>query len=126
MADEQPVVWVHRTMIVTAEVVVAARAMAASFGDNASGMWDVPLSPNGEEPASHYISAGLIDAAFATMLSSPENLFAAAQAQGIETTLEFCQGLLAQAIISEKQPFPLLAELGLQLVVPEDQMADEA
>ena len=61
--------WVHRTIIVPAAIVGAARAACAGLaGPGGSGMFTTPLSPTGEAPPTHYISSGLIEAPFADLL----------------------------------------------------------
>ena len=61
--------WVHRTIIVPAAVVGAARAACAGLaGPGGSGMFTTPLSTTGEAPPTHYISSGLIEAPFADLL----------------------------------------------------------
>ena len=61
--------WVHRTIIVPASLVEAARAACAGLsGPGGSGMFTTPLSPTGEAPPTHYISSGLIEAPFADLL----------------------------------------------------------
>ena len=51
---------IFRTLIVPDVNVGLARAIAASFGPGGDGMWITPLSPTGYEPATHYISTGLV------------------------------------------------------------------
>ena len=46
-----------------------ARELAATVaGPSGSGMWTTPLSATGQEPATHWISAGLISEDFAALL----------------------------------------------------------
>ena len=61
--------WVHRTIIVPAPLVEAARGACAGLaGPGGSGMFTTPLSATGMLPASHYISSGMIEAPFADLL----------------------------------------------------------
>lgn len=61
--------WVHRTIIVPATHVEAARAACAGLaGPGGSGMFTTPLSATGTLPASHYTSSGMIEAPFADLL----------------------------------------------------------
>ena len=61
--------WVHRTIIVPATHVEAARAACAGLaGPGGSNMFVTPLSATGMFPASHYISSGMIEAPFADLL----------------------------------------------------------
>lgn len=108
--------WVHRTMIVPAEVVEDARALSDCFGPAAQGMWTTALSPTGAEPATHYISAGLIDEVFAAFLSSPEALHAAAEGLDLPVSQAECEALLAASEVTDEKPFAVLARMELQLV----------
>lgn len=107
---------IHRCMIVTAAVAPQARALADSFGPSASGMWTTALSPTGELPATHYISAGMIGTSFAGLMSSPDALQAGCAAMGITVPLANCKAVLAGADVSEEQPFDAMTRLGLQMV----------
>lgn len=61
--------WTHRTIIVPAVLVDAARAACAGLaGEAGSGMFTTALSPTGEGAATHYISSGLIESPFADLL----------------------------------------------------------
>lgn len=110
-------VWVHRCMIISADIAPKIRALADSFGPAASGMWATPLSATGELPATHYISAGLIDVVFAEMISSPENLQAGCKDAGTTITLAECKSILSQVNIDESEPFPHMETLGLKLII---------
>mgnify|MGYP003495616505 CR=1 FL=1 len=61
--------WINRTMIVPEGFVDLARALAEGIsGPAGAGMWTTGLSADGTEPATHYISAGLIEDTFAALL----------------------------------------------------------
>jgi len=61
--------WTHRTIIVDAAQVELARSLCAAIaGPAGEGMFSTPLSATGLFPATHYISAGLIEDAFSTIL----------------------------------------------------------
>ena len=61
--------WTHRTLIVPANQVELARSLCAALaGPAGEGMFNTPLSPTGLYPATHYISAGLIEEQFANLL----------------------------------------------------------
>lgn len=49
-----------RTMIVTAADVPLARAIADMYAGSAQNMWITGLSATGLEPATHYISSGIV------------------------------------------------------------------
>ena len=57
-----------RTLIVPTSQVELARSIAAAFGPGGVGMFIAPLSPNGDEPATHYCSTGYIPSEFAHMV----------------------------------------------------------
>lgn len=61
--------WTHRTIIVNADQVELARSLCAALaGPAGEGMFTTPLSATGLFPATHYISAGLIEDTFAAIL----------------------------------------------------------
>lgn len=61
--------WTHRTIIVDAAQVELARSLCAAIaGPAGGGMFTAPLSASGLFPATHYISAGLIEDTFASIL----------------------------------------------------------
>jgi len=101
--------WVHRVMIVPAQLVDLCRQLAASF-ESGSGMFMTPLSPTGQAPATHYISSGAIWEQFADLLASPEAL-----SQGAGIPIEQAQAILGACTVSEADPWSVLGELGLGL-----------
>lgn len=61
--------WTHRTLIVPADQVELARSLCAALaGPAGEGMFNTPLSATGLFPATHYISTGLIENTFASIL----------------------------------------------------------
>ena len=62
-------------MVVPAATVEATReACAALAGAGGANMFNVPLSPTGELPATHWVSSGLIEQEFADVLANPAPL----------------------------------------------------
>ena len=111
--------WTHRTIIVPDAVVAPTRlACEALAGAGGSGMYSVPLSPNGELPATHWISSGLIEQAFADLLAAPDALAAVASAAGLDPAP--LVAIVAAADISDESADVALARLGLQLCHQED------
>lgn len=109
--------YVHRSMIVkAAKAQQAADLCGALAGPPGAGMFDVALSATGNAPATHFISAGPIEAQFAAVLADPAVMHGACQAAGISITLVECTALLAAADISEEPPFDALARVGLKLI----------
>lgn len=106
--------WVHRTIIVPNAVVIPARlACEALAGAGGSGMYQTPLSPTGELPATHWISSGLIEQAFADLLASPDGLTAVATQAGLDQAP--LVAIVAASYISDEPWADALARLGLQL-----------
>lgn len=108
---------VHRTMIVSAAIAPTCRQLSETIaGPSGAGMWLTGLSPTGEAPATHYISAGLISEEFAALMASPEAMAAASEAFGVPIPLAQCQAILSQADVSEEGGFYAMARLELLMV----------
>lgn len=126
--------WVHRCLIVPAEHADLARVLCETLaGPGGAGMFTTPLSPTGQEPATHFISSGLLDEQFAQLLplaefqtdaepviypGQPELIAQMAADQGMVVTSEQVQALLAASDVTEQEAFTALARLGLQIVQP--------
>lgn len=109
--------WVHRTMIITAAYAPLARALTAGLaGESGSNMFATPLSADGALPASHYVSAGLIQDNFAALMVDADGIYAACQAAGNPVALETIQGLVAASDITDEEPFAAFERLGLQMI----------
>lgn len=115
--------WTYRCLIVPDDQVVFARALSATVAGSAgAGMWTTPLSPTGAEPATHWISAGLISQDFAALLplgDEPGNAALVAElatANGMETTAEQVQALFDVADVTEEESHTAMARLGLVMV----------
>jgi len=106
--------WAHRTIIVPAPYAAAASAACEHLaGAGGSGMYTTPLSPTGELPATHWISSGLIEQAFADLLASPDALAAVATQAGLDPAPLIA--IVAAADISDERADVALARLSLQL-----------
>lgn len=106
-------------MIVPMLHVALARQLADQIAPGGSGsqMWTTGLSPTGAAPATHFISAGLIQSDFAALLANAPLTLTYAQAVGIVTTLQAIQALYAASVIrADEEPFAVLQDLNLQLV----------
>jgi hypothetical protein len=79
-------------------------------------MFATGLSADGNAPASHYVTAGMIEDTFAALLTDAGAVYAACQSAGLPHTLAQVQALLASADISDEEPFAAMSRLGLQLV----------
>ena len=123
--------WIHRNIIVPAAVVEQARQMCAGI-PGGDGMFTAPLSANGAEPATHYISAGLIWPEFAEMLPLDVQATDDAEAHRIpgdaakaatalpDAPIEAIDALLAVVTVTDGEPFATLKRAGLQLVTASD------
>lgn len=105
------------TTIVPAEAVQTYRDLAAEIHPAGADMFLTPLY-TGEE-LTHYISTGLIDVAFADIVSSPE-AFSNATGFTLAEAEELRDGMAYQAVGLEGDPEPLhnreaIASLGLSL-----------
>jgi hypothetical protein len=129
---------IFRTLIVTADSAPLAREIAASFGPGGAGMWTTPLSADGQEPASHYISSGFIPPAFASLVplqvweqdemgawvmtasepGDPVAVYEAVTAQGVVCTQEDVDAVFASSDVTAQEPFVAMARLGLTLIQP--------
>ncbi len=125
-------------MILAADTIGLARELAASFGPGGMGMWLTPLSADGTEPATHFISSGYIPPEFAYMVPSqtwaldeegnwvmvssdpgnPQAVYEAATAQGVICTLEQVEAVFATADVTSDEPFAAMGRLGLVIVQP--------
>lgn len=107
--------WTHRTIIVPDLVVVPARmACEALAGAGGSGMYQTPLSPTGELPATHWISSGLIEQDFADLLANPD---AVATQAGLDPAP--LVAIVAASDITDEPAEAALARRGLQLITEE-------
>ena len=129
-----------RTLIVTAADAPVSRSIAEAFGPGGQNMWTTPLSASGSEPATHYISTGLIPEEFAYLMptqyweqgedgawlqtgSDPGNAAAvwqAASEQGVACTLAEVEAIFAAADVTPQEPFVAMGRLGLQIINPKD------
>lgn len=114
--------WVHRCMIVPAEHADLARSLCATLaGDGGTGMFTTALSPTGTEPATHWISSGLIESEFADLLplsstpGQPDVVHSLALQSGMSVSVDDVTRLLAAVDVSEEPPAEALGRLGLAM-----------
>ena len=122
--------WTHRSIIVAAaHRDLAAQLCAVLAGPGGSNMFITPLSSTGAEPATHYISAGMIEDNFAALLpldamvddvwtrtyaGLPETIVQLYNAtDNPPVTLEQVTAVFATADVSEEDPHAAMARLGL-------------
>lgn len=119
--------YTFRTLIIPAATAPVARALAAALDPSGFGMWTTGLSATGQEPATHFISTGMIGDEFAALLplqadgvtvspGMPDYVASAAEQAGIPVTAAQVAGLYALADVTEQDPHAAMARLGLQLV----------
>lgn len=126
---------VFRSLIVSDAHVALARTLAATLaGPAGSGMWTTPLSADGHEPATHWISTGWIEDSFANLMpltvwiqledewrleyevpGQPELVVQLSAEAGVTISLDDVAALFAESDITE-QEWPITCErLGLNL-----------
>ena len=124
-------IWKHRCMIVPAEHADLARVLCETLaGPGGAGMFTTALSATGDDPATHYISSGLIESDFADLLplielsadadpvihpGQPDLIIQMATTQGLGVTFDEVQALLAAVDVTEQPPTDALDRLGLRL-----------
>ena len=126
---------IFRTLILPADVTPLAQQIAATLSPGGVGMWTTGMSPDGTEPATHYISAGLIAPEFAHMVpeqfweqdedgawvqtgvtpGNPEAVTEACNAAGLEVTLAQVDAVFSVADVNEQDAFTAMARLGLMM-----------
>ena len=130
--------WVHRCMIVPTEHVELARKLCETLaGSGGVGMFTTALSTTGLDPATHYISSGLIESDFADLLplielpadadpvihpGQPDLITQMATDQGMGVTVDEVQTLLASVDVTEQPPTDALDRLGLRLSAEPEEM----
>ena len=125
--------WLFRTLLVPDSIVATVRCLADSFGPAASGMWTTPLSADGNLPASHWISSGLIGDDFAAIMPfshdvegvwttdpyDPVAFVALAEASGaVSPPVEQITQIMSMVDVSDQEPFAAMTRLGLQTCNP--------
>ena len=125
-------------MIVPAEHADLARKLCETLaGPGGAGMFTTALSATGQDPATHYISSGLIEQSFADLLpliefpadadlvihpGQPDLITQMATDQGMGVTVDEVQALLASVDVSEQAPAEALDRLGLRLSAEPEEM----
>lgn len=130
---------IFRTLIVPAADAPLARQIAVTLSPvGGSGMWTTGLSPSGKDPATHYVSTGLIGPDFAMLVpctfwamdedgdwivtgSEPGNASLVVLACGavdppLALTEKQVQGVMDRADISDQEPFVAFSRMGLKLI----------
>ncbi len=115
--------WLHRCMIVPAEHADLARVLCETLaGPGGAGMFTTALSPTGTEPATHWISSGLIESEFADLLplgstpGQPDVVHSLALQSGMFVSIDDITGLLAAVDVSDQSPLEAMDRLGVRMV----------
>lgn len=125
--------YTHRTIIVPAAFQALAQGLcaAAAEGDSGKGMFTTPMSADGTEPATHYISSGPIATEFGDLLplttfdaegepttrpGDVATVEAIADQAGINLPHGTIAALFDAIDVTEQEPFTAMARLGLQIV----------
>lgn len=136
----------YRNMVVPAAHVDLARSICATLAPSGGfAMFGVGLSPDGTEPATHYVSTGHIDADFAGLMplqeyvqdengdwqptdfdwsdGEPSIVAALCTEAGFEVTPTQVAYLFAASDVTEQEPFVAFERLGLKMVQPDETAA---
>lgn len=125
---------IFRTIIVTAADAELARNLAA-IAPGGAGMFTTGLSADGQAPASHYISTGLLPESFVAPLplqtweqedgkwvlvseepGDAQAVYDAATAAGLTVTESQIVTLFSDSDVTVQEPFVAMGRLGLQIV----------
>ena len=125
-------------MIVPTEHAELARKLCETLaGPGGAGMFTTPLSTTGVDPATHYISSGLIESEFADLLpliefpadadpvihpGQPDLITQMATDQGMCVTVDEVHAMLASVDVTEQPPTDALDRLGLRLSAEPEEM----
>lgn len=135
-AGEKPVTDIFRTLIVKAADASLAQQIAVTLAPTGgSNMWTTGLSASGNDPATHYVSTGLIGPDFAMLVpctfwamdedgewvetgSEPGNaalvvLACAAADPPLVVTEAEVQGMMDRSDISDQEPFTAFSRMEL-------------
>lgn len=126
--------WAYRNMIVADAVVETCRSLAMLLAGEGQKLWTTPLSADGTELPTHWISTGLIEAQFADILPlnepvfdgevwidnwlSPGNPALLAELSGGVVTEAQATAIFDQCDVTMEEPQVAIARLGLQMVMP--------
>lgn len=131
-------VWTFRTTIVSDAVVDTCRSLAMLLAGEGQKLWTTPLSADGADPATHWISSGLIESQFGDLMPlsewtqdeegawtetviSPGNLALLAElSQGAVTETQ-AAAIFTKCDVTMEEPQAAMARLGLRMVIPAEQ-----
>jgi hypothetical protein len=129
---------IFRTMILPASVALMGRKIASLAGGG-DAWWTTPLSASGKDPATHFISTGMIPAHVVQMLplqtweqngrsvwvktaSKPGQsrpLHGFLLSRGVTAySLAQIEAMMAAADVTEQPPFTAMGRMGLKIINP--------
>ncbi len=125
--------WAYRNMIVANSVVDTCRSLAMLLAGEEQKLWTTPLSPDGAEPATHWISTGLIESQFGDLMPlsewtqdeegawteteiSPGNPALLAELSGGAVTEEQVIAIFGMCDVTLDEPQAALNRLGLHIL----------
>lgn len=133
---------IFRTLIVPEAQAQLARDLAA-LAPGGAGMFTTGLSADGAEPATHYISTGLLPESFVAPLplqvwaqeesgwvlveslpGDPVAVYDMAVAGGLSVTQAEVDALFAASDSTTQEPFVAMGRLGLKIVTPPEPTPD--
>jgi hypothetical protein len=132
--------YAFRTLLVAAQDVPLASTIAETLGPGGStGMFQTPLGPTADGPATYGASSGYIDPSWAIMApcgtweqqdgqwvqtayypGNPEAVVGACAQAGLSVSLDDVRGIFARSDVSEQDPWVAFDRLGLTIVQPDD------
>jgi len=143
---------VFRTMILDAADAPLGRSIANMFANSDQHMWQTGLSADGKAPATHYISTGYVPEGYQVMApcqwwewqqpdpdqpgqwvmvdsypGRPDFLYEACRQAEVPVpcTLEEVEMLFARSDITPQDPWVAMGRLGLQIVQPDEPVAED-
>jgi hypothetical protein len=132
------------TLVVPDDDAALARTIAATLSSGGAGMWTTPLSSDGSEPATHWVSSGLVPEAWMYMVpvrtyeqqddtgawilvsQTPGDLqavIAGCSAAGVTIDPDALAALYASADVTQQDPWVAFDRLGVTIVQPQDAAA---
>lgn len=135
--------WAYRNMVIADAVADTCRSLAILLAGEGQKLWTTPLSADGTEPPTHWISSGLIEEQFADLLPLsewawvvddedtgaghwqrtghlPGNPALLAELSEGAVTEEQVIAVFSMCDVTLQEPQQALSRLGLQMVSPPD------
>jgi hypothetical protein len=114
-----------RTLVVTAADAPLARQIAETLSPAGVNMWLVGLSADGQEPATHYVSTGLIGEDFAAMVPCTFWAYDSETSQWVETGSEPGDAAMVSMACAAAEPPLVVTEAEVQAVMDASDISDQ-